>query len=106
MFQSLVTHAGIEDYPIDRSCAPAPPTLIILLAGTPVPSVLQKYGSYHQIFCQLFHNSVSIQDPTSKNSLRVLSFDIVDQEYPSDEHLESAIGLLVTGSGLSTRYLL
>ncbi|KAH9810666.1 class I glutamine amidotransferase-like protein [Melampsora americana] len=101
MHHSLVSSSGVVDG--STSDQSEYPTLIILLAGDPVPSVASKYGSYHDIFCQLFHNAFKSQSSTSTPSsgLRVTSFDAVAEEYPTESDLNSAKGLLVTGSASS-----
>lgn len=103
MHHSLVTSSGVDPSTTNPSAESEYPTLIILLAGDPVPSVADKYGSYHDIFCQLFHNAFKSQSPTSgpSSGLRVKSFDAVAEEYPAESDLNSAKGLLVTGSASS-----
>lgn len=101
MHQSLVSSSEVVNSSTSPSAQSEYPTLIILLAGAPVPSVAEKYGSYHDIFCQLFHNAFKSHSTTSNPSsgLRVISFDAVAEEYPTESDLNSAKGLLVTGSG-------
>ncbi|KAG0140324.1 hypothetical protein CROQUDRAFT_665338 [Cronartium quercuum f. sp. fusiforme G11] len=103
MQESFVNLSGVTDHPPSTASFSHLPTLIILLAGSPVSTVLAEYGTYHQIFCQLFHNALSSRSlpPSQVNGVRVISFDVVSEEYPSENQLNSAIGLLITGSASS-----
>ncbi|KAG0147427.1 hypothetical protein CROQUDRAFT_42858 [Cronartium quercuum f. sp. fusiforme G11] len=101
MLQSLITSNGLTECSKDEVFPTGFPTIIILSAYSFPPSTVTKHGSFHQIFCELFRNALSIQSPTSSTSLRVMSFDILSNEYPTEDHLNSSNGLLVTGSTAS-----
>jgi hypothetical protein len=77
-------------------------TLLVLLADTPIETVRTKLGypSYHDVFCSLFQRSLDAQGDTSVELL-VKSYDVVNEpwEYPSEQELNEASGLLITGSG-------
>lgn len=77
-------------------------TLLVLLADTPIESVRRKLGyqSYHDVFCSLFQRSLDTVDDSSVE-LVVKSYDVVNEpwEYPSEQDLATASGVLITGSG-------
>ena len=93
----------------DKGKGPAGPptktiTLLVLLADTPIESVKTKLGypSYHDVFCSLFQRSLDTLDDSSVELL-VKSYDVVNEpcEYPSEQDLATASGVLITGSGRS-----
>lgn len=79
--------------------------LLILLADTPVEPVLRKHGDYHDIFASLFRRALEAHPSPEGRAvtLTVQSYDVVNEpyEYPSEEELSKASGLLITGSGES-----
>lgn len=97
--RSLKGKGKAVDAPAERSLI-----LLVLLADTPIESVQRKLGykSYHDVFCSLFRRSLDQIDNVSVEII-VKSYDVVNDpwEYPSEEDLSSAAGLLITGSGAS-----
>lgn len=75
-------------------------TLLILLADTPPPPLKARYGLYHDVFSALFQRSLNTV-PDCDYELEVKSYDVVNQpwQYPSEDDLNGAAGLLITGSG-------
>ncbi|GAA6010444.1 hypothetical protein JCM10207_001307 [Rhodosporidiobolus poonsookiae] len=91
-------------------------TLLILLADTPIPSIRETHGTYHDVFASLFRASLALAraeeeqpddagvEPAHKNSkprrhkLTIKSYDVVEKQYPSEEEVKEADGLLITGS--------
>lgn len=99
--------AHIRSRKNDKGKSPASPptktiTLLVLLADTPIESVRRKlgYASYHDVFCSLFQRSLDTIDDSSVELL-VKSYDVVNEpwEYPSEQDLATASGILITGSG-------
>lgn len=84
-----------------RVGAPSGPAkrLVILLADTPVPTVLEQRGSYHDVFAKLFERSLASADAVPTDALDIESYDAVAGQYPDDGVLAHADGLLITGSG-------
>lgn len=80
-------------------------TLLVLLADTPIETVRNKLGykSYHDVFCSLFQRSLDTIDDSSVE-LVVKSYDVVNEpwEYPTEQELATAAGVLITGSGESS----
>ncbi|KAL7342194.1 class I glutamine amidotransferase-like protein [Rhodotorula toruloides] len=70
--------------------APRNLRLLILLADTPLPA--RRSGDYHQIFARLLRSSIELE---------VQSYDVVRGEFPSEEEVRSADGVLITGSAAS-----
>ncbi|SCV69457.1 BQ2448_2477 [Microbotryum intermedium] len=87
-----------------------PLLLIVLLADTPLPPVKAAHGNYHDIFTSLFERSVQLHSsqvkPTSESTgteaeLTVESYDAVQGQYPTQERVKEANGVLITGSASS-----
>lgn len=108
-FASMPTDAHIAHIRSrqDKGKGPAGPsqrtiTLLVLLADTPIETVRNKLGykSYHDVFCSLFQRSLDTVDGASVELL-VKSYDVVNEpwEYPSQQELATASGILITGSG-------
>lgn len=77
-------------------------TVLILLADTPVPSVREKHGDYHDVFTTLFQRSLaSYLDELQDIVFTIKSYDVVNEpwEYPKQAELDQASALLITGSG-------
>ncbi|KAM0746901.1 class I glutamine amidotransferase-like protein [Meredithblackwellia eburnea MCA 4105] len=98
------------------STAPRSLHLIILLADTPIPSVKEHHGTYHDIFSTLFRNSIKSIEHAIHNSshldlnpphhddrysLTVESWDTVQGEFPSEERIKEVDAVLITGSAAS-----
>lgn len=82
--------------------APRELTLLVLLADTPLPPVLAMSGDYHDIFTSLFRRAAAmLSGDLEAFTLTVKSYDVVNEpwEYPSEQELGEAAGLLITGSG-------
>ncbi|KAM0790985.1 hypothetical protein ACM66B_004285 [Microbotryomycetes sp. NB124-2] len=90
--------------------------LLILLADTPLPAVLDKYGTYHAIFTSMFAKSVALasaqarpssdQEPVNLaqqtvHELTIESYDAVHQVMPSKDRIKQADAVLITGSASS-----
>ncbi|GAA5843381.1 hypothetical protein JCM3766R1_002935 [Sporobolomyces carnicolor] len=85
--------------------------LVILLDDCPLPPVREKYGNYHDIFVSLFQHSLSVSTPihssaghkpgSTRHTLTIESYDVVQGVYPSDETIRKANGVLLTGSAAS-----
>lgn len=89
-----------------HSNAPRELTLLVLLADTPVPSVLKSHGDYHAIFTSLFQRAAAtLPEDIAPFVLTVKSYDVVNEpwEYPSEQELGEAAGVLITGSGERSR---
>ncbi|ORY41759.1 class I glutamine amidotransferase-like protein [Leucosporidium creatinivorum] len=94
--------------------APKPLVILILLADTPVPSVLSTSGTYHSIFSTLLARASALAstqaqangaDPLALGpELVVESYDAVHQVYPTEERVKEADAVLITGSA-SSAYL-
>ena len=80
-------------------------TLLVLLADTPVEAVKRKHGDYHDVFASLFQRALGHLHPQEPLEIEVRSYDVVNEpwEYPKEDELARASGLLITGSGASTR---
>ena len=50
------------------------------------------------MFCELFEKSLKLCEP-KKGKVEFLGFDVVHDEFPDEEVLKSAHGVLLTGSG-------
>ncbi|GAA5984524.1 hypothetical protein JCM10908_003383 [Rhodotorula pacifica] len=80
--------------------------LLVLLADTPIDAVRKEFGTYHDIFTSLFKHSIDLVatekhvslEQGSKYKLTVESYDVVNGDFPKEERLKSADGLLITGS--------
>lgn len=59
--------------------------------------MLEAHGDYHDIFSGLFARAIESHD--DKIALDVQSFDTVKGEFPRDELVQAADGVLITGSG-------
>jgi hypothetical protein len=82
--------------------APRELTLLVLLADTPVPTVLKSHGDYHAIFTSLFQRAAStLSQDVEPFVLTVKSYNVVNEpwEYPTEQELGEAAGVLITGSG-------
>ncbi|GAA5899679.1 putative amidotransferase [Sporobolomyces salmoneus] len=85
--------------------------LVILLNDCPLPPVREQFGSYHDIFVSLFEHSLSASTPihssagsklgSTKHTLTIESYDVVQGVYPSEETIKKANGVLLTGSAAS-----
>ncbi|BGP57810.1 hypothetical protein JCM8202_002464 [Rhodotorula sphaerocarpa] len=83
--------------------------LLVLLADTPIPAVRAEFGTYHDIFASTFQHAIDLvakeknasqpqQQAEAQYSLTVESYDVVNGDYPREERVKSADGLLITGS--------
>ncbi|BGP02920.1 putative glutamine amidotransferase [Rhodotorula toruloides] len=92
--------------------APRNLRLLILLADTPLPAVVKRSGDYHQIFTSLLRSSIEVAKSeqgaersangvAEPKTLEVQSYDVVRDEYPSEEEVKGADGVLITGSAAS-----
>lgn len=61
-------------------------------------SVQAKYGSYHDVFSNLFQRAIE-SDPNKEQGLYVEAYDVVQGDYPTPETLSELNGILLTGSG-------
>ncbi|SCZ97184.1 BZ3500_MvSof-1268-A1-R1_Chr4-2g07045 [Microbotryum saponariae] len=87
--------------------------LIVLLADTPLPLVKAAHGNYHDIFTSLFEHSVQLHasqiklgskttsGTQSEAVLTVESYDAVQGQYPTEDRVKEAHGVLITGSASS-----
>ncbi|KDE04816.1 hypothetical protein MVLG_04780 [Microbotryum lychnidis-dioicae p1A1 Lamole] len=87
--------------------------LIVLLADTPLPPVKAAHGNYHDIFTSLFEHSVQLHasqinlgskttsGTQSEAVLTVESYDAVQGQYPTEDRVKEANGVLITGSASS-----
>lgn len=107
---SMVTdkHVSRIDLKHASKTAATTMTLLVLLADTPVDAVKAKHGDYHDVFSSLFARSAEqmtrdVNDSANASSLELIikSYDVVNEpwEYPSQEEVRQATGLLITGSG-------
>lgn len=78
-----------------------PPRLLVLLCDSTIPQVYKDYGDYHDIFSDLFSKSLVLAGKEAQRDLEleIRSFDVREGEYPDDEELRTAKGVLLTGSG-------
>ncbi|BGP34819.1 hypothetical protein JCM10296v2_006643 [Rhodotorula toruloides] len=92
--------------------APRNLRLLILLADTPLPTVVKRSGDYHQIFTSLLRSSIEVAKAeqgaegtangvAEPKKLEVKSYDVVRGEYPGEEEVKGADGVLITGSAAS-----
>ncbi|GAA6017479.1 hypothetical protein JCM11491_006838 [Sporobolomyces phaffii] len=82
--------------------------LVILLNDCPLPPVREQFGTYHDIFVSLFEHSLAASTPahssagskpgSTRHTLTIESYDVVQGVYPSDETIRKASGVLLTGS--------
>ncbi|GAA5964102.1 hypothetical protein JCM3765_000904 [Sporobolomyces pararoseus] len=85
--------------------------LVILLDDCPLPPVKEQFGSYHDIFVSLFQHSLAVSTPqhssagykvgSTRHTLTIESYDVVQGVYPSEETIKKANGVLLTGSAAS-----
>lgn len=72
--------------------------------------VVKRSGDYHQIFTRLLRSSIEVAKAEQgaegsangagePKKLEVQSYDVVRGEFPSEEEVRSADGVLITGSG-------
>lgn len=82
----------------------SPTKLIIFLCDTPIQTVKSQFGTYHDIFSTLFKRSLDqeAEARSERLGLEIESYDVVKGEYPTDEALKAADGVLLTGSGESS----
>ncbi|BGP42907.1 hypothetical protein JCM10449v2_006922 [Rhodotorula kratochvilovae] len=85
-------------------------TLLVLLADTPIPPVVEQFGTYHDIFAGLWRRAVRLaasedgQEPAKEGSghkLIIESYQATDRHLPSEERVKEADGMLITGSASS-----
>ena len=60
--------------------------------------VLQREGTYFDVFCKLFARS-RVLEPASTKAIELIGYDVVKEEYPDKSTLQQATGILITGSG-------
>lgn len=84
--------------------------LLVLLADTPIPTVKEKHGDYGTIFTTMFRKAIHLaeveagetgQHGVDREELTIESYDVVQEEYPSEERVRLADGILITGSSFS-----
>jgi hypothetical protein len=72
------------------------PRIALLVADTPIPTVLQAQGDYEAIFTRLFEAS----KPADVPQFRLDAFDVrTKMEYPPESILDEYAGIVITGSG-------
>ncbi|KAF8317674.1 class I glutamine amidotransferase-like protein [Clavulina sp. PMI_390] len=75
--------------------------LAILLCDTPVPSVKSQYGNYVDIFRTMLESSLERTRPESSIEWSLDGYDVVQQEYPTDNKLAQYDAVLISGSAAS-----
>lgn len=74
-----------------------PVKLALLMCDTPVPAVLERRGTYLDIF----RDQLRFSNPRAEFPFELDGYDVVTaQEYPNLD--EGYVGVLISGSGLST----
>ncbi|GAA5867420.1 hypothetical protein JCM1840_002133 [Sporobolomyces johnsonii] len=94
--------------------APRDLVILILLADCPIPPVQAQFGTYHDIFTALFRSSLALAASEPKDgpsnappaegrghTLTIESYDAVQEVYPTEERVEQADAILITGSAAS-----
>jgi hypothetical protein len=79
----------------------------LTVAGVRPHRVRKEFGTYHDIFTSLFKHSIDLvatekhvtQGPNAEYKLTVESYDVVNGDFPTEDRVKSADGLLITGSG-------
>ncbi|CAG8467006.1 6262_t:CDS:2 [Racocetra fulgida] len=71
----------------------------ILLAGTPIPKVIENFGHYGEQISTLLQNA--IHSSKQKLSLRIRNYDVVNMEFPEEKDLLETNGIIITGSASS-----
>lgn len=78
----------------------------LTVAGVRPHRVRKEFGTYHDIFTSLFKHSIDLvatekhvtQGPNAEYKLTVESYDVVNGDFPTEDRVKSADGLLITGS--------
>ncbi|POY75922.1 hypothetical protein BMF94_1006 [Rhodotorula taiwanensis] len=83
--------------------------LLVLLADTPIDAVRDEFGTYHDIFASTFQHSIELaavekgitQEEDAEYKLTIESYDTKNGDFPKEERVKQADGLLITGSASS-----
>ncbi|CAG8481114.1 10688_t:CDS:2 [Cetraspora pellucida] len=73
--------------------------VFVLLAGIPVPKVIENFGHYGEQFSTLLQNAINSEK--QKLSLRIRYYDVVNMEFPEEKDLLETNGIIITGSASS-----
>ncbi|KAG8950407.1 hypothetical protein FRC03_012861 [Tulasnella sp. 419] len=78
--------------------------LALLICDTPVPAVLQKYGTYLEVFKVFLNNSLTHLGLADDVNFTLDGYDVTKEEFPPSELLEKGSGyqgILISGSSAS-----
>ncbi|CAG8517605.1 20564_t:CDS:2, partial [Dentiscutata erythropus] len=68
----------------------------ILLAGTPIPEIIEKFGHYGKQISDLLQNAINSSE--QKLSLIIKNYDVENMEFPEEDDLLKTDGIIITGS--------
>lgn len=74
----------------------------LLLCDTPIPAVRSVYGTYIDIFRTMLQTSLERTRPGVKVHWELDGYDVVEQEYPSEDKLLQYDAILISGSGMAS----
>ena len=77
----------------------------LLLCDTPIPAVRSRYGTYLDIFRTMLQRSLERTRSGSNLEWELDGYDVIGQEYPSDDLLAQYDAILISGSGMMPGYL-
>lgn len=75
--------------------------LALLLCDTPIESVRSTHGTYLDIFRSLLENSLERTRPGAQVDWSLDGYDVVQQDYPTDNKLAQYDAVLISGSGMA-----
>lgn len=76
--------------------------LALLICDIPNPAVLEKYGTYLEIFTTYLRNSLSATDRGTTIEFTLEGYNVFEGAYPKDDDLigdKAFDGMVITGSG-------
>jgi hypothetical protein len=73
----------------------------LLLCDTPIPAVRSMHGTYIDIFRTMLQRSLERTRPGLKADWELDGYDVVEQEYPSENKLLQYDVILISGSGMA-----
>ncbi|CAG8502475.1 12326_t:CDS:2 [Acaulospora colombiana] len=74
--------------------------LVFLLADTPIPEVVERYGDYGKLFSRLLQKAIE-SGPNKNLTLKIQSFEVQKMEFPDRNELLETDGIIISGSSAS-----
>lgn len=71
----------------------------LLIADTPHPKIVEKYGDYYTQFTKFLQKGVV--SSKKQIALDIKPYDVTKKEYPSEQELLDTEGIVITGSGMN-----